>query len=65
MCKCKCTLCEESKNALETDTFTCGNDQTTNKISTNKINHKFDYKEQCLVYLITCNKYLRQHVRQQ
>ena len=47
------------KNVLETDTFTCSNDQTTYKI-----NHKFDCNEKCLVYLITCNKCLKQYVGQ-
>ena len=59
LCKCKCKRCEGCKNILETDTFTCSNDQTTYKI-----NHKFDYKEQCLVYLTACNKCLKQYVRQ-
>ena len=49
--KCKGKRCEVCKNVLETDTFTCSNDQTTYKI-----NHKFDCNEKCLVYLITCNK---------
>ena len=46
-------------NSLETDSFACSNDQTTYKI-----NHKFDYNEKCLVYLITCNQCLKQYVRQ-
>ena len=33
------------KNVLETDTFTCNNDQ-----STYKINHKFDCNEKRLAY---------------
>ena len=33
------------KNVLETDTFTCNNDQ-----STCKINHKFDCNEKRLAY---------------
>ena len=47
------------KNVLETDTFTCSNDQTPCKI-----NYKVDCKEKCLVYLITCNKFLNHYVRQ-
>ena len=43
-CKCKGKRCEVCKNVLETDTFTCSNDQTTYKI-----NHKFDCNEKCLV----------------
>ena len=58
-CKCKGKSCEVCKNVLETDTFTCSNDQTTYKI-----NHKFDCNEKCLVYLITCNKCLKQYVGQ-
>ena len=58
-CKCNGKRCEVCKNVLETDTFTCSNDQTTYKI-----NHKFDCNEKCLVYLITCNKCLKQYVGQ-
>ena len=36
-CKCNGKRCEVCKNVLETDTFTCSNDQTTYKI-----NRKFD-----------------------
>ena len=36
--KCNGKRCEVCKNVLETDTFTCSNDQTICKI-----NHKFDY----------------------
>ena len=49
-------MCE---NVLETNTFTCSNDKTTYKI-----NHKFDCDKKCLVYLITCNKCLKQYVGQ-
>ena len=59
LCKCKGKRCEICKNVLETDTFTCNNDPTTCKI-----NHQFDCNEKCLVYLITCNKYLKQYVGQ-
>ena len=38
------------KNILDTNTFTCSNDQTTYKI-----NHRFDSNEKCLVCLITWN----------
>ena len=57
-CKCKGKRCEVCKNVLETDTFTCSNDQTTYKI-----NHKFGCNEKCLVYLITSNKCLKQCVK--
>ena len=56
-CKCNSKRCEVCKNVLETDTFTCSNDQTTYKI-----NNKFDCNEKSLVYLITCNKCLKQYV---
>ena len=59
LCKCKGKRCEICKNVLETDTFTCNNDPTTYKI-----NHQFDCNEKCLVFLITCNKYLKQYVGQ-
>ena len=36
--KCNGKRCEECKNVLESDTFTCSNDQTICKI-----NHKFYY----------------------
>ena len=55
--KCKGKHCKDCKNVLETDTFTCSNDQTTYKI-----NNKFDCNEKSLVYLITCNKCLKQYV---
>ena len=58
-CKCKGKRCEVYKNVLETDTFTCSNDQTAYKI-----NHKFDCNEKYLVYLIKSNKCLKQYVGQ-
>ena len=58
-CSCNGKRCEACKNVLENDTFTCSNDQTTYKI-----NRKFDCIEKCLVYLITCNKCLKQYVGQ-
>ena len=51
-CKCNGKRC---KNILETDTFTYTNDQTT---------YKINHNEKFLVYLITCNKCLKQHVGQ-
>ena len=59
LCKCNGKGYEVCKNVLETDTFTCSNDQTSHKI-----NHKFDYDEKCLVCLFTCNKCLKQCVGQ-
>ena len=58
-CKCKGKLYEICKSVLEADTVTCINDQTTYKI-----NHKFECNEKCLVYLITCNKYLKEYAGQ-
>ena len=58
-CKCNGKYCEVCKNVLETDTSTCSNDQTTYKINLN-----FNCNENCLVYLITCNKCLKQYVGQ-
>ena len=49
-------MCE---NVLEADAFTCSNDQNTYKI-----NHKFDCNKKCLVYFVTCSKYLKQYVGQ-
>ena len=57
--KCNGKRCEVRKNVLKTDTFTCNNNQTTYKT-----NHKFDCNRNCLVYLITCNKCLKQYARQ-
>ena len=37
-CKCNGKRCEVCKYVLETDRFTCSNDQTTSKI-----NHKFHW----------------------
>ena len=58
-CNFKGKRCEVCKIVLETDTFTCSNDQTTYKV-----NHKFDCNEKCLVYFITYNKCLKQYVGQ-
>ena len=58
-CKCNCKRCQVCQSISETDTFTCSNDGTTYEI-----NHKFDCNEQCLVYLLTCKKCLKQNVGQ-
>ena len=58
-CKCNSKRCQVCKNVLETVTFTCSNHQTTYKL-----NHKLDYNEKCLAYLIRCNKFLKQYVGQ-
>ena len=39
--------CEVCKYITETDTF--------------KVNHRFDYNDKCLVYLMTCNKCKKQY----
>ena len=59
LCKCNGKRCKVCKNVLDTDMFTCSNDETTYKI-----NHKSGCDKKCLVYLITCNKYLKQYVTQ-
>ena len=43
-CKCNSKRCEVCKNVLETDAFTCSNDQATYKI-----NHKVNFNEKCLI----------------
>ena len=58
-CKCNGKRREVCNSVLETDTFTCSNYQTTCKI-----NYQFYCNEKCLVYLITCNKCLKQYVGQ-
>ena len=57
--KCKSKQCQVCNNITEADSFTCSNDQTNVKI-----NHRFDYNERCLIYLITCNRCLKQYVGQ-
>ena len=57
--KCKSKRCQVCNNITETDSFTCNNDQTNFKI-----NHRFDCKGRCLIYLITCNECLKQYVGQ-
>ena len=44
---------------MEADSFTCSNDQTNFKI-----NHRFDCNERSLIYLITCNRCLKQYIVQ-
>ena len=55
--KCKSKRCQVCNNITEADSFTCSNDQTSFKI-----NHRFDCNERCLIYLITCNRCLKQYV---
>ena len=55
--KCNGKYCEVCKNVLETNAFTCSNDQTTCKT-------KFDCNEKSLVYIIKRNKCLKQYVGQ-
>ena len=57
--KCKSKRCQVCNNITEADSFTCSNDQTSFKI-----NHRFDYNERCFIYLITCNRCLKQYVCQ-
>ena len=51
--------CQVCNNITEADSFTCSNDQTNFKI-----NHRFDCNEKCLIYLITCNRCLKQYLGQ-
>ena len=55
--KCKSKRCQVCNNITEADSFTCSNDQTSFKI-----NHRFDCNERYLIYLITCNRCLKQYV---
>ena len=57
--KCKNKRCQVCNNITEADSFTCSNDQTNFKI-----NHKFGCNERCLIYLITCNRCLKQYLGQ-
>ena len=53
----KSKRCQVCNNITEADSFTSSNDQTSFKI-----NHRFDSNERCLIYLITCNRCLKQYV---
>ena len=44
---------------MEADSFTCSNDQTNFKI-----NHRFDYNERYLIYLIRCSRCLKRYTGQ-
>ena len=55
--KCKKSRCQVCLNVNEKDTFT----STVTK-KTYKINHKFDCSDKCLIYLLTCKKWLIQYV---
>ena len=57
--KCKSEQCQGCNNITEADSSTCSNDQTNFKI-----NHRFDCNERCLIYLITCDRCLKQYVGQ-
>ena len=56
---CKSKRCQVCHNITEADSFTCSNDETSFKI-----NHRFDCNERCSIYLITCNRCLKQYVGQ-
>ena len=51
--------CQVCNCITEADSFTCSNDQLSFKI-----NHRFDCNEKCLIYLIMCNRCLKQYVCQ-
>ena len=50
---------EVCKYSTETDTFT-----SSITGETNKINHRLDCNDECLVYLLTCNKCKKQYTGQ-
>ena len=57
--KCKGKRSQICNNITETDSFNCSNDQLNFKI-----NHRLDCHEKCLIYLIMCNRCLKQNVGQ-
>ena len=57
--KCKSKRCQVCSNITEADSFTFSNDKTSFKI-----NHICDCSKRCLIYLITCNRCLKQYVGQ-
>ena len=59
LAQCKGKRCQTCHNVKETESFTSA---TTGK--TLKINHKLNSKDQCLVYLLTCDVCLKQCVGQ-
>ena len=54
--KCGSKRCEVCKYITETDSFT-----STVTGETIRINHRFDCNNNCLVYLMACNKYKKQY----
>ena len=57
--KCQGKRCEVCLNVQETS---CFSSSVTKK--TDKINHQFECNERCLVYLLTCKKFLKQYAGQ-
>ena len=55
--KCKGKRCEVCLNVHKTS---CFSSSVTNE--TYKINYQFEYKEKCLIYLLTCKKCLKQTI---
>ena len=49
--KCKAKRCQVCNNITEANSLTGSSDQTNFMI-----NHRPDYNERCLIYLITCNR---------
>ena len=58
-CNCYGKRCEVCDNITETSTFT-----STVTQNTYKINHQLNCSEKFLIYLPTCNKYLKKYVDQ-
>ena len=57
--KCKSRRCQVYNSIAEADSFTYSNYHTNFKI-----NHRLDCNKRCLIYLITCNRRLKQYVGQ-
>ena len=57
--KCKSKRCQVCNNITEADSFICSNDRTNFEI-----NHRFDCNKGCFIYLIRCNRCLKQYVNQ-
>ena len=57
--ECKKSRCQVCLIVNENDTFTS---TVTKKTYKNKINHKINSSDKCLIYLLTCRKFLIQYV---
>ena len=57
--KCNGKRCQVCNNITEMNSFTCSKDQLNFNIK-----HRFDSNETCLIYLVTCNRCIKQYVGQ-